>query len=184
MIAARNSLANAGIIDFGVWSVGDTEKLFYLTRNSAPDPASTAGGQILAIYNSSHRLIYEEKATSFAGIEQFAILRQSRPQLLIKSINYGGTGRFFKILDFQGGKVVSLTENDDTLYSGDVLIIPQYQNDSYFSVPYQVLLSQYLTASTADATVLRYIKGRYVSVGNVEQSKVASFMDKHIEEAK
>jgi len=176
IIAYQQNLANKGVSNFGVWPVGSDEKLYYLIKKVPADKGASSD-ELLRIYDDTHKLIYEERANAFSGIEPFNILRQPKKQLVIKSVNYGGSGRFFKILDFQNGSVISLTNNDDTMYSGDIEILPQYQDDvKYFSVPYQILLNEYGSSPSAEATVLRYLNGRYVAVGKVSQLDVGNFI--------
>jgi hypothetical protein len=80
---------------------------------------------------------------------------------------------------------VSLTNEDDTMFSGEIEILPQYQNDGkYYSVPYEVFLSEYLFSASAEATVLRYVNGRYVSVGKIDQRDVGNFINKNLSDQK
>lgn len=106
----------------------------------------------------------------------FGILRQNRNQMIIQSVNYGGSGRFFKILDYKDNKIITLTNEDDTLYSGDITIIPQYQEDKYYALPYQVFLTENLVSEDAAATVLRYVDGKYLSVGKINQKEMWKFL--------
>jgi hypothetical protein len=187
LISYQTGLKKENITDFGIWRVGPNEndKIFYITKIIPADEEFPSGSELFRIYDNTHKLIYEEKANGFSGIEIFAILRQSRSQLIIKAINYGGSGRFFKILDFQEGKVICLTNEDDTLYSGDIEILPQYQKDvKYYSTPYQVFLTESVSSPSPEATVLRYVNGKYVSVGKLNQLEVGNFINENLSKEK
>lgn len=176
-----------GIANYGIWNIGTREGdyLFYLIKEAKADNEYLYDGKSLNIYDKDGELIYEERANSFGGIEILDILRQSRGQLIIKSVNYGGSGRFFKILDYREGKIISITDENDTIYSGGVEILPQYQKGvKPYSEPYQILLTDTLTSSSPEATVLRYVNDRYVSVGILSQTEVGDFIDKSISERK
>jgi hypothetical protein len=163
----ERKLKQRGISRYGIWKLSEKpeDRLFYFVGVDKGEPDS----EVLSITDANGKLLFRESATYFDKVFTFSILRQARPQLIIPSINYGGSGRFFKVLDYRDGKVISLNDADDTLYSGDFTILPQYQEKRYFELPYQVLLTESVAAEGADATILRFANGRYVSVGKVSQ---------------
>ncbi len=176
-------LEENGIGILGVWRTGENEndKLFYLTKEKPADEKHPIGGEFLRIYDSNHKLIFEEAAVSFGEIEVISMLRQAKRQLVIKSINNGGSGRFFQILDFQGGKIVSLTNEDETLYSGEIAIFPQYHDgEKNYSAPLQVFLNDYLISSSPTSSVLRFSNGKYLNVGKLDLVEVGKSIDRNI----
>lgn len=177
------ALAENGIRILGVWRIGENQndKLYYLTKEKPAEEENSTGGEFLRIYDSSHNLIFEEDAVSFGGIEVVPILRQARGQLVIKSINNGGSGSFFQVLDYQGGKIVSLTNEEETLYSGEITIFPQYQDgEKHYSAPYQFFLNDHVISSSPTASVLRFSNGKYVNVGKLDLVEAGKSIDRNI----
>ena len=175
-------LQKENIVEYGKWYVenGKDNFLFYIIKRVKADSKEAHKEESFVIFDQSGKQIYEEGADYFSGIEVIDMLRQSRRQLVIKSISHGGSGRFFKILDYQDGKITSLTDEDNTLYSGEVEIIPQYQEIKYYSLPYQVLLGEYVSSPSAETKVLRYTNGKYVLVGSFSQTEVGRIVEKKI----
>jgi hypothetical protein len=89
----KDGSAKEGITDIGVWRVGQQEddRLFYLTKKVPADKENPFEGVALRIYDNGRKLIYEERANGYGDIEVMNMLRQTKPQLVIKSINYGGS---------------------------------------------------------------------------------------------
>ncbi|MBA3352590.1 MAG: hypothetical protein H0U23_09235 [Blastocatellia bacterium] len=156
-----------GINRYGIWKLSEKPKdrLYYFIGVDKDEPDS----EVLSILDTNETLLLRESAIHFDKVFTFYILREDRPQLIIPSINYGGSGRFFKVLDYRDGKVINLNDEDDALYSGDFTILPQYQEKRYFELPYQVLLTENAASEDAEATILRYLDGKYVSAGKVSQ---------------
>jgi hypothetical protein len=170
----KEKLSQAGIKEYGEWQFTEEspQKLWYVIKKAAQNVDYEE--EVFSIYDYKKRMIYRETANSFDGVEIKNLLDQKRSQMVIKRINFGGSGDIFKILDYQNGEIVSLTDNDDTLYSGEVTIIPQYQDQKYYSLPYQVFLSNNLVSKDATATVLRYVDGKYVAVGEFNQNIIGA----------
>lgn len=174
----QNNVKTNGITNYGIWKVNDKSEddLFYVIKEDA-GRSSESGGELLCIFDKHNHKLFEDSATSFDGIEIFHILRKQTPQMIIKSINYGGSGRFFKILDYNEGKVITLTNEDDTMYSGDVTILSQYQEEKYYTLPYQVFLTEDLVSNDAPATVLQYVNGKYTAVGKINQKSIGELVE-------
>lgn len=172
------NLKKIGIKNYGEWQtlIDSPKKLYYFVKSQVQDDKTDV--EVLNIHDENGKLIYQDTAGSFEGIEIFDILRQKGNQMIIKQVNYGGSGSFFQILDYKNGKVVSVTNEDDALYSGELTIIPQYHEEKYYSLPYQVFLSQYLVSKDAPATVLRYVGDKYVSVGTLNQKNIGNALIK------
>lgn len=156
-----------GIKSYGIWNLSGKpkDKLFYFIGVNKDERDSES----LSIFDADGKLLFQDSSNYFGRVFTFNILRQNRPQMIIPDINYGGSGRFFKILDYMDGKVISLTDEDEALYSGDFTILPQYQEKQFFALPFQVLLTENLVSEDAEATILRYVDGKYVSAGKVSQ---------------
>lgn len=172
-------IKSTDIIQYGIWKVGEAEheRLSYFLHERPGDDGKIG---VFSIFDGKKKRIYEETANYFSGIEVIYLLRLQRPQIVIKRINHGGSGSFFQILDYRDGKVVKLTDEDNTLYSGESLILPQFQEGKYFSLPYQIFLTENLISEKATATVLRYQGSKYISVGKIDQSELADFFERHL----
>jgi|SRR5687768_3733233 len=163
----EEKLERGGIKGYGIWKLSEKadDKLFYFIAVNE----DTSNSETLRISNMNGKVLFETEANDFGRVFIFNILRQGRPQMIIPSINYGGSSRFFSILDYVDGKVIALSDEDEAQYSGDFTIVPQYQEERYFALPFQILLTEAVASKDAEATVLRYVDGRYLAVGNVSQ---------------
>lgn len=178
--SGRESLAEAGVSDSGVWKTGPwvSDTLIYVVHKIPAGEEFPGGGEMLRVYDGG-TVVLEEKANDFNGIETTHILRTKIPQMIVKSVNFGGSGNYFRVYDFRDGKVVQLTNDDDTLYSGSVAIVPQFQNPRYFELPLQVLLSQQIASESAEATVLRFENDRFRPAGTIDQKTIGQFIVKN-----
>ena len=182
----QKSVCNQEKFESGFWYVrmdGVERRLSYTIYPTKLENVVQNQGETLNIFDESGNKIYEEKASYFAGFMQETVLAKVSPQLIIKSVNYGGSGRFLKVLDYRNGKVVDLTEDVDTLYDAFAEIRPQFQKGSKtISEPYQILLtSPGLSSPTYQTRVIKYINGKYIEVGAFPQQKVDAIVESIID---
>lgn len=176
--ACMKAMKDSDFKEFRVWNIGqgENERLFYLIEKVNVGGKDTTDMEALRVYDNTCEMIFEAKANYFSGVEAIDMLRQPKRQLVIKSVSYGGSGRFFQILDYQNGKVVALTDDDEgSLYSGEAHIFPRYDDSKYISAPFQVFLGQYV--ASPNAHVLRYVDGKYRVVGELDLSEVGKFIN-------
>lgn len=153
-------------IAFGYWPVRfeDGVSLHYVVSKYVDIGDQNRGGQKLSIFDESGKLLYEETAISFGKVYSLGALRNSTSQLILSSINYGGSARFFKVLDFREGRVKPITSEDDMQFTADAQISPQFRNGVRTDTePYEIVLTDPgLASNTHYARVYRYKNGKYV----------------------
>lgn len=162
------------IVAFGHWGT-----MTYMIRLFDKTSDYERGGQYLSIFNESGDIIYEEKAVSFGQVYSESILRNSNATQLVININYGGSSLFLKILDYQNGKVVDLMRDVDSSFSANAEITPQFRTGGQpYREPYQIILTESnLATNKHQASIYRYVNGKYTYIGVVSQEKVGDAIE-------
>lgn len=177
----NESINDKGFISTHFWETrfkGKKYRLSYKITSTKLDDSITADGQILSIFDESKNKLFEEKAVSFSDITYNNLLATESTQLIIKSINYGGSGNFLKILDYQNNQIVDLTKDIDTLYDGFAEIVPQFgAKRSPINHPYQILLtSPGLANPTHYTRVFNFRNGKYVYEGEYSRTDAETYV--------
>lgn len=161
-------------------SKGRETQLTFVVKPAKLEGTTQADGELLFILDEAGKTIFEHRAVSFSKIWTGRVLGKERSQLVIENVNYGGSGRFFKVLDYTNNQVVDLTEDSDAMYDAFAEIVPQFHKGSdAIKEPFQILLtSPGLSNPIHYTTVLRYRNGKYVLVGQYIRNEAAAFTEK------
>lgn len=178
-------LRDERVIAFGRWITAEYGgvNLSYIIRAFDQAPNCEGAGEKLQIFNNSGTLIYEE---CFSGIDRIFsrnILRNARSPQLIMEVNYGGSASLLKILDYQDGRIVDLTNDIETDFSANAEVRPQFQSSVHPATePYQILLTNPGLAghSRKYTSVYRYRDGTYRYVGEFIQQQVDDYIEQLI----
>jgi hypothetical protein len=182
-------LQDARITASGSWSVQDEGKnLPYAIRSFDQDTNYEGGAGVkLSIFDEAGAVIYEDYFNEVQRIYPTYALRKDSVQLVME-VGYGGSASFFKMLDYQNGKVVDLMEavEPDTDFHVGAEVRPQFRSGvAPAGEPYQVMLTSGVgLASPAEkqTSVFRYKGGEYRYAGKFSAQKVDDYIEKLIAE--
>jgi len=182
--AIMSWLRDKKVMLFYRWQVGDDERnqAFCIVRACDENPNYECAGVKLSIVDGMGRVIHEEHYSEVYRMYPVFALRKAHPQLVIEG-DYGGSAKFFEMLDYRNGQIVSLMGKPNNDFSAGAEVRPQFRTEvNAAKEPFQILLTHGASGLASPGekytNVYRYKEGSYRFVGSFPQQRVDDYMEK------
>lgn len=184
-------LRDSDVIAFNRWRVeGSPDKgLIYTVRAFDQDPCYEGKGVKLSMFNEPGALIYEKCFSEVHRVYLSNALREASFPQLVLEVSYGGSDGFLEMLDYQDGKVVSLTDaiKPNNSFRSGANVRPQFRSSIIPALePSEILLTPDGLANPGEkyTVVYRYKDGAYRYAGEFSQRKVDDYIEELMKQPK